>query len=219
MRISLSDIPGFQADYKRENDYRDAAFVDGLTTNICGVEIRQMTPQDFILLDGVGNPLVVGGLPTPEQLTFFLWILSPEYRPKAPFRAWLFGRRCSRLPYWQSVTACLKYLEITFQDSPGGASIIQRQFAGWCAHLVTEVALNLPWSERDILSMPFRRLFQYLKCIRKYQDPQAPMHNPSDKKVSEYMKLKNARNKLLAVLRNKAGIASPEKPKRVRKKK
>jgi hypothetical protein len=200
VRISFNEIPGFRVALKRENDVRDAAFLD-LTTDICGIPIRQMTARDLVILDGLDNPLVCGGLPTPEQLKQFLWLLSPGYRDRATIRRWLFNSRVNALGYLRPYRRCLEYVRDTFQDSPGGSAVQQRQYAGWCAHMVNAIAINYGWSEELIVGtektpgIPLKRLFQYLKCIRRYHDPQCPMHNPSDKLIGQYIRSKNAKLK------------------------
>lgn len=203
MQLRWSDIPGLREAVKRENDIRDAAFLD-LTTDICGVKIRQMTPRDLLILDGIGNPLMSGELPSPERLAEFLWLLSPRYANRALLRRFLFGRSIRRLDYMAAVKACWRYIEDTFQDSPGNSGVSAMPYAGWCAHLVNSMAINYHWSEETILNTPLKRIFQYLKCIRRHHDPQAPMHNPSDKLKGDYIRLLNARNSLLNILKRRA---------------
>lgn len=206
MNLRWNDIPGLREEVKRENDVRDAAFLD-LTTNICGIEIRQMTPRDMLILDGVDNPILNGGFPTPYQLADFLWKLSPQFKERAWFRRYQFGRKCRNLDFVSAVIACRKYIEDTFQDSPGGSGPAGVPYAGWPAHLVTSLSSNPVEAEQVILNTPLKRLFQYLKCIRRRNDPNCPMHNPSDKVKGDYIRrlaLKNERQKLVNILNRRA---------------
>lgn len=202
MILKWSDIPGLLEAINRENDNRDAAFLD-LTTNICGVEIRQMTPRDLLILDGIGNPLVEGKLPSPAQLADFLWKLSPRFSTRAPLRRFLFGRSIRRISYIEAVRACGRYIDATFQDSPASSGASSTPYAGWCAHLVHTIAINYNWDDDKVLNTPLKRIFQYLKCIRRHHDPTCPMHNPSDKAKGEYVRLLNARNQLLKILKGR----------------
>lgn len=202
MELKWSDIPGYREAVKRENDSRDAAFLD-LTTNICGVEIRQMTPRDLLILDGIGNPLMEGKAPSPEQLAEFLWILSPRFSTRAPLRRFLFGRSIRRINYMEAVRACGRYIEATFQDSPASSGMKSAPYAGWCAHLITKLSNNPVADEQKILNTPLKRLFQYQKCLRRQRDPECPMHNPSDKLKGNYARLLNARMKLLKTLKGR----------------
>ena len=202
MIIKWSDIPGYREAIKREGDVRDASFLD-LTTSICGVEIRQMTPRDLLILDGVGNPLVVGGLPTPAHVAQFLWLLSPKFKPNSKGRQWIFTAGIRRINYIAAVRDCRKYVADTFMDSPGSSGE-SYPYASWCAHMVANIALHFGWTHEVVLSTPLKQLFQYLKCIRRHNDPKAPMHNPSDKCKGDYLRLLNGRSKLLTVLKRRA---------------
>jgi hypothetical protein len=144
-----------------------------------------------------------GRMPTPIELAHFLWLLSPEYRDDAPIRRYLFGRRIRKINYLDAVKACWKYLEDTFQDSPSGSGMHSTPYAGWCAHLVCSLSDNPVEAEQLILNTPLKRLFQYLKVRRKKNDRESTMHNPSDKLKGDYIRMVNARNDLLKVLRKR----------------
>ena len=47
--------------------------------------------------------------------------------------------------------------------------------------MVNTISTNYGWSESDVLNCPLVRLWQYVKCIRKSNDPDFVPHNPSDK--------------------------------------
>jgi hypothetical protein len=201
--LKFSDVPGLREAIKRENDIRDASFLD-LTANICGVQIRQMTPRDLLILDGIGNPLMSGGLPSPAQLADFLWKLSPRYQEGNSVRRFLFGRSIRRLDYIEAVRACFKYVDETFQDSPASSGYSSTPYVGWCAHLICSLSSNPVEAEMWILNTPLKRLFQYLKVIRRRNDPEATTHNPSDKVKGDYLRLLNARSQLLNLLKRRA---------------
>ena len=202
----MNIIPGLSEAVKRESDIRDVSFLD-LTTTICGIEIRQMTPLDMMVLDGVGNPLMYGRIPSPVQLSFFLWKLSPKFRNNAPFRRFIFasqvewGIRGVNLPL--AVAECRKYIADTFQDAPAGPEEQSTPYAGWCAHIVNNIASSYGWSEAEILNTPLKRLFQYLRCIRRNNNPNAPMFNASDKVKGDYLRMQNARASLIKVLKSR----------------
>lgn len=203
MQLKWSDIPGLREAVKRENDVRDASFLD-LTTSICGIEIRQMTPRDLLILDGIGNPLVANALPSPVQLAEFLWLLSPRYRNRSPVRRFLFARSIRRLNYIAAAKACSRYISDTFQDSPGGGGPASVPYASWCGHIVHTIATNYGWERNTTIKLPLKELFQYLRCIRRHHDPDCPMHNPSDKLKGDYARLLNARHSLVNVLKRRS---------------
>lgn len=188
MRVDFfKEIPGLSEAVKRETDARDAAFLD-LTTGICGVQIRQMTPEDLLILDGLDNPMVQGGPILPNKLAEFLWRMSPQStKPFHTIRRFFFYQLVRMKNYHKSVESVRKYIEVTFQDSPsGGSGGKVRPYAGWLAQMVSHLAREFGWSEKQILRTPLRRLFQYEKCIIRWNDPEAPMINPSDRLVSRW---------------------------------
>ena len=88
---------------RRENWVRESA-PHGLTENLCGFEVRQMTFLDFLALRLVRSPFL-GGEFAPEAkrenrdflvaaVRQFLWRLSPTYTPKNGMDRARFMRRC-----------------------------------------------------------------------------------------------------------------------------
>src|SRR5689334_706017 len=97
--MSRFEIPGYREAVKREMDIRDAAFLN-ITADICGIPIRQMTPRDYLILDGLGSPILDGRIATAsrEDIVKFLWFLSPEYRHGSWWRSWVFGFQARGIP-------------------------------------------------------------------------------------------------------------------------
>lgn len=189
MRVDFfKEIPGLSEAVSRENATRDAAFLD-IETDICGIKIRQMTSRDLLILDGLDNGLVQGRTPTGNDIAHFLWRLSPSHRENAPIRRWFFVRRVRRLVYSKAVEACERYLNTTFQDSPGGG--VSRPFASWVSHIVDLIASTYGWGEETILNEPLRRIFQYERCIRRHNNPEAILHNASDRLVGDFLRTRN----------------------------
>src|SRR5688572_25311836 len=94
MRVNRFDIPGYREAVEREAAIRDTAFLD-LTADICGVAIRQMSAQDYLVLDGLGSPFLVGELPYDYDIVSFLWQLSPS-RSNGWLNQYWFANRCGR---------------------------------------------------------------------------------------------------------------------------
>ena len=200
MLLRDNEIPGYQEAVKRENDLRDAAFLD-LKTDICGLKIRQMAPRDLLILDGLENPVTAFRVPTAEQLAFFLWLLSEDYS-ESKIKRFIFGRIVRKLPFEKAVLSSWKFVSDTFQDSPARSGGRSTPYAGWCAHLVDTIASQYGWPEEMVLQVPFKRLFQFTKVIRSRLDTEYSPHNPSDKiKREGALELFKARSKLLEVLK------------------
>lgn len=202
MIVNRFATPGFAEAVKAENDIRDAAFLD-LTANICGVEIRQMTPRDLIILEGIGNPVAQKVRFSKEDVFDFLRVMSVHYRPGAWFNAWRIKRAVNHMDAKDAIPALIKYLDATFQDSPsgGGAGI---PYAGWCAYYADIFGSEYGWPMERTLSTKLKVLYQLLKCIRRRHDPECILMNPSDKIKGDALRLKQARLGLVNLLSRRA---------------
>lgn len=193
----------FEEAVKRENDFRDAAFLN-LTTNICGIELPQMTPRDFLILDGIGSPYIVGGERTLTDLVNFLWHLSDHRRGKLRY-AFFYGR-CWMMDFELSEYWVAQYLQRTFLDSPGGTPSANREsYAAWIAYLVDHVASEYGWALDDVMNTPLRILYQQIRCILLRHNPDRKFINPLSRKViGERLRLKQQRLNLVNLLAKRA---------------
>jgi hypothetical protein len=71
VRYNPFDIPGYREAVQKEGEIRVAAFVSP-STSICGIPIRQMTPMDFINLNGIESPMLYGTDFSRKDITRFL---------------------------------------------------------------------------------------------------------------------------------------------------
>jgi hypothetical protein len=81
MSLSLRDIPGLEELLEADREFETATREDvwiGMTRIIAGHRVRVMTVQDYTALLQFESPLLNRRLPTPAELAFFLWALSPE---------------------------------------------------------------------------------------------------------------------------------------------
>lgn len=81
MSIALRDIPGLAELLSRSHEVETATREDawiGSTAVIAGCRVRVMTVRDYTALLQFESPLLNRALPTPGELAFFLWVLSPE---------------------------------------------------------------------------------------------------------------------------------------------
>jgi hypothetical protein len=203
MQVNRYDIPGFPEAVERQNDDRDAAFLE-LTTSICGIEIRQMTPEDFLILNGINSPLLRGGIPSPAHVAKFLWHLSPDYNPQSESAFSAFMHKVGKINYADAIKSIKAYLERTFMDSPGESDGESVSYASWCAHIVDVFASEYGWPRKEVLKCSFRVLYQQMNCIKKRHNPDAPVWNPSDKLIREHRALKQQRFNLLKLLSKRA---------------
>lgn len=183
----------FAEERAREDARREEAFLD-LPKSLCGEEVRQITPMDLLVLNGVGNAFVAGGNPEPEDVAIFLWWMnvqndksdtwSNERRKKKMIR------RVGALPLLESCKDIVAFVEAAFQDAPneGGKSEGRGVSTCFITPLVLSVACETGWDEQDILNKPLARLFQYTKSIRARKMGDAFIDiAPSDRLTSEFL--------------------------------
>jgi hypothetical protein len=151
---------------ERENNLRDAAFLD-LPTRIQGLLLAPMTLRHWIILNGIGSPFLVGGLPSLEQLIQFFWVMNPKFTPGRSFRRGRFIASCRSLLYGQAVLSCRALVRDTFQDGPpSSGNGDEAPGYSFAASIIHALASDYGWTEDYILNIPLRRVFQYMKIAR-----------------------------------------------------
>jgi hypothetical protein len=189
----------FYCERLKEDARREQAFLD-LSIEVCGESLRVMTPQDLLFLHGAESPLVCAGEVTAEDLAFFLWFLHEKNDQTKQFsnrlRRSAFLRRLVVLPFAPSVQEARAYVDEIFQDAPTGNSGEARPL-GTCflAPLVVCLAVETGWSQREILTTPLPRLFQYQKVLRsRLLGKDFVDFSPSDRVKDEFLVRLNSKN-------------------------
>lgn len=192
MRVDYSTIPGYLEAVHAEQVLRSFAFLP-LTEFIGPFEVIQINLRRWGLLRLMGNPLIVGGTPSPAQLSQFLWVLSPKFNPKARgrwrhnMRFWHFTRK----PRSDAMLIGMarKYLADAFHDFEGkakGLGYIKSYFSDE-SYFVALLGRYTNCTADETLDMPIRRLLQYTKAIRFLNDPKCLIGNPSEKLISDWL--------------------------------
>lgn len=186
--MNLADaIPGYREAVEREKFEREIAFLD-IPETAGGVQLMPLTLRRVIALNVAGSPFVCGGQPTPVNTALTLWALSPEYSPGARFARWRFIRRCRRINYLKTIRDLDEYFDSAFADSPGGRPVSGPSYYSFSAAVVDVFAHEYGWSEVDVMDIPFKRLWQYLKIIKRRSEPGCILFNPSDRVRGEWLK-------------------------------
>jgi hypothetical protein len=170
---------------------RSEAFLD-TTLTVAGEEIRQMTAEDLLMLDGFESPFVCGTdrAITPEDVAFFLWQLSPLNDGTARFRNRLrrtaLLRRVATRDLEADCAAIREYCARMFADfAPPDAgeaygtapepALAKPPSCYWLAPLLLSVSRDLghldPMSGRLLAQIPLPRLVQYRQAAQPADAP------------------------------------------------
>lgn len=179
------EIPGYSEALADEAAVRELSYVDAPRT-VAGIDVRQPTILDVVLLTHAESPFLVGGQITPGAIAQWFWhMATPEYRKRG--RVWhILTMR--RLKYDETLREIQEFLDRHLQDSPAGSESTQAEFVSWVAAAVHALASAYGWTERDILNMPLARVFQYLRLIQRNLDPNALFINRSDRVRGVWLK-------------------------------
>jgi hypothetical protein len=161
---------------RRETETREAAFIRAPLL-ICGIPVNQLTGEHLVILEAIRSPFVIGGHADAADVALFLWILSPDFQPRECRTKRSFIKGCRRVNYLNAVSEIRSMVDDAFQDSPCGGGVSGPSFTSWLASIVDILASQYGWDEDTILRMPLARVFQYLRCIKQRNDPDAILFN------------------------------------------
>lgn len=195
--VAPLEIPGVAAQVERQNRVRDVSFLP-IQETIAGVDVMPLTPARLLVLMAIESPFVtMSRLPEAYDIAAILWALNSHYAP--PPLSWSQNREKKRIlkacrrfkqgswPYIEAVKSVERYLEESMMDGPprrdGDAG--DPPTASAMAWLVHRIASAYHWSEAEIMQMPLKRLWQYLKIIDGRQG------NPSDKAIADWLAEQN----------------------------
>ena len=191
MRLNPLEIEGFAQAVYIERLVRDSAFLR-LNETVCGFELRPMTLRDYIILRIANNPLLGDELPSPAELTQFLWTLSVGYS-RSRLRRIFFGLRVNRacaypLKAARLIDSCREYRKEAMQDAPGttGRTGYRPSYYSDCTYWYGLLAREYGCTMKEVLDMPLKILFQLPGEIKDHHDSKQPKCNPSDKILADY---------------------------------
>jgi hypothetical protein len=182
------EIPGLKEAIERETFIRDVAFL-GLNERIGPFEAVPFTLRHYLILKISGNPMLYGGLPTPEQLSAFLWLVSPSYKPNSFFKRRLFLRRFrkARKNIGGLLNAAREYIDESLQDCPLATGRRQTANYSTVASVCSVFAREHGWPVEYSINLPMKQAFQFIRAITLTKDPNAVFHNPSDRVKADFL--------------------------------
>lgn len=181
---------------------REQAFLD-VPYLVAGEPLRGMTPRDLLMLNGAESPFVCATEMTSAHVALFFWVMHEDNNGSIGWRANrrrnALIRRLAPMGYDELVAAGRDYIEEIFMDAPqGGGGDLNKRPLGTCflAPLITGIALETGWSQREIMDTPLPRLFQYTKALRaRNQGKDFVDSSPSDRLTGEFLaELNSLRN-------------------------
>lgn len=185
--LNLAEIPGYADAQRREREARDLAFCDW-PVPLCGLSVNQFTLTHLLVLGNCDNAFVAGGAPTPEDVAFFLWAVSPEYAPNDAAKRDSFVSEISgRIKYMEACREIAEYMTAAFQDAPPGSDAQNKAYTSFAATFCDLFASEYGWDDSQTMRKPVARLFQLYRRIQKRANPKAVLFNPSDRVISRYL--------------------------------
>lgn len=178
-------IPGYEEAMKRERDIRSAAFINAPEL-ICGLKVNPLNLNHVALLEALGSPYLCGGVPSAEDTAIFLWIVSVQFKAFDIEARDAFVRSIAHMDAELLQAEIASYMDEAWQDSPSGRDNGPAP-TSWAAAMVDALACEYGWSEAEIMAIPVKRLFQYLRRIRMRIDPKAIFIDSSDELRAKWL--------------------------------
>lgn len=189
MKNLFDQIPGYREACEAERFARDLAFAE-VPEDVCGIAVGPLNWLRFIRLALIGSPFVCGGNITPSEVAAALWLISTDYDPGARFKRWCFLQRLRRKSYLKLCAGLDAYFQDALDEAPGGQPVTGPSYYSAIAAHVDCFAHEYGWSEAAVVRLPFKQLFQLLRCIQSRHGDKI-FFNPSDRVRGEWLQQQN----------------------------
>ena len=183
-------LPGFREAVEKERALRDLSLMD--TVPICGLSCRQLSLRMWVLLRECGNALVLGGMPSPEEIAVFLWFLSPDYCLEEKKRQKFVRSKVAPALKSLGLIGCIReiraHMDHAFLDSPGGSGSERKEYVTPAVSIIDFLASEYGWTDSHIMDLPLERLFLYQRAAILRRNPKALLTNESDGIISRHLR-------------------------------
>ena len=177
--LDRNSLPGYAEAHAKERRIRDIAWLPW-EVPLCGIKVRQFSPNHFIALRLAGSPFIseTPRDPEVEDILIFLWIVSPSYQPGDDE-----ARKAFCLPllatvqFLPAITAIWEYLTDAFLDVPRGTAGGVDYFCAF-GPLVRTACRDFGMTAEGAMDAPFARLYQMDRIAAKAANPRLPLINP-----------------------------------------
>lgn len=173
---------------ERDAHAQDEAFLR-LPLTLHDRRVGPLTVEKFLLLEQLGNRLVVKGDPGPDDVAAFLWVLSPDFDPdpKAGKRAM---KKFNRRNWHFYLPDLYEYLGKVAEFARGKSASTP---SAWVAGLVDMLASQYGWPVAQIMATPMAQVFQLASRIRSRLANDSISFSPrGDALQAEFMEKANA---------------------------
>lgn len=179
-------VPEIGEAIRLEQFERASAFLE-FPEKVCGVWLRPLTLIDFIRLQAINSPFIVGGVADEFDAIAFLKLQAARLQW---FTLKLAGVRHTPSELVASVAL---FIDDAFIDSPPTSDPVQDvQYWGVANDLIHKFGDAYGWAFDDFCDKPLKVLFTQLNVIRRATNPDAILFNPrSDKARGEWLRRKN----------------------------
>jgi hypothetical protein len=192
--LNYAEIPGYAEACKKEQEIRDLAFCEWLVP-LCGIQVKQFTYLHLLILANCENAFVEANRPQAEDVAFFLWVVSPDYRPNdTAARDEFIEAIAEKVKFLPACQEIYDYLNNAFQDSPASSGGSAKSYTSFVAPICDLFAHEYGWDDQVTIKKPIARLYQLIRRIQKRNNPQAIMFNRSDAQISKWLASLNGGN-------------------------
>lgn len=189
--MNVIDIPGYLDAVLQERLVRDAALFR-LRESINGLECLPLTLRHYLTLRIADSPMLPPfRVPTEEELSIFLWVISPDYDPDNRRTRHRFLKKCRgfmepRIPFlstnrskirWQqkadnhhaafisTIKAAQEYMTEAFQDIPPRAerAIMATAYYSDILGVCADLCREFGWTLEYALDLPVKVTFQLIR--------------------------------------------------------
>ncbi len=183
-----SCIPGYDEALAKEALLRRSVFI-GVPYGICGIPIHNITPFLLARLRVFHSAFIEGGTYDLGEVLKFLWAMSPKFSENQDEMDAFFEESAKSLAELESLSLAFdeidQFIEETFMDGPQGGAESVPYVIGEAWMVYTFMKDPFRWTEEQALHTPYRKLFQYLRCVKLDNDQ--VVYNESDKVKDAWM--------------------------------
>lgn len=197
-------IPGWDEAHARQRERREEAFLDlERPLGETGWHAAPLTPwrlNQLLLAENWFAGARQTPVPTPVDLADYLWVCSPEYRPRDLAQRRRIRKRLGKTRDIRPLIAAIRehFAASTAdfggsgQAAPGAAE----EYWSWLAALTHLFGQEYGWNQRETMHTPLAVLAQLQRIIHKTRDPKAPLSNPeTDRLKVQFLEELNAAKK------------------------